>query len=123
MDPKTIITTYKGHLNNRDLEGITSIITDTLVFIDSTGHTIMGKQACLEAWDNFCKLFPDYQHVFEDILVKKDKVYIRGYSTCSDTRVQGPVLWSAKIKNEQVDEWRVYRDTKENRELLGLSSG
>ena len=121
MDPKSIITTYKDYLNGRNTEGISEIITDTMVFIDSTGHTIMGKQACLEAWNSFCKLFPDYQHVFEEMVVKGDRVCARGHSTCSDTRVQGPVLWSAKIKNEQVNEWRVYKDTKENRELLGLS--
>ena len=121
MDPESIIRSYKNHLNNRDTRGLSAIITDTLVFIDSSGHTIMGKRACLEAWDGFCKLFPDYHHVFEEVVVGGNKVCIRGHSTCSDRRVQGPVLWSAKIKNEKVDEWRVYKDIEVNRELLGLS--
>ncbi len=121
MDPKSIITTYKNYLNDRNTEGLNKIITDTLVFIDSTGHTIMGKKACLDAWNSFCKLFPDYQQEFEEVVVQGNKVSIRGYSTSSDKRVHGPILWSAKIKNEKVDEWRVYKDTEENRNMLKLS--
>ncbi len=121
MDPKSIISTYKDYLNDRNTDGLLEIITDTMVFIDSSGHTIMGKQACMDAWESFCRLFPDYHHVFEEVVNTGDKVYVRGHSTCSDTRVEGPVLWSAKIKGERVDEWRVHKDTEENRVMLGLS--
>ncbi len=120
MDPKAVISSFKEHLNRRNLDGLSSIIGDRLAFIDSSGHTIMGKKACLDAWEEFCRLFPDYQHVFEEIVVNGPAVTIRGHSTCSDKRIQGPALWSARIMDGKVNEWRVYRDTEEKRKELGL---
>lgn len=108
MNPKTLLATFNDHLNNRDMDGLSSVLTDHVIFIDSTMHTIMGKPACIRAWRIFCRLFPDYQQEFNSIDVNEDVVNIDGHSTCSDGRVAGEARWTAKIKDGKIDEWRVF---------------
>jgi hypothetical protein len=56
-------------------------------------------------------------------ITKNEKlVLITGYSTCSYEPLDGPALWTAKIENDRVSEWRVYLDTPENRKLLDLKT-
>lgn len=43
-----------------------------------------------------------------------------GHSECSVDVLDGPAIWTAKIRGDQVAEWRVYDDTQENRTELGI---
>jgi hypothetical protein len=43
-----------------------------------------------------------------------------GCSVCSDVRLAGPALWTAKIEGQLIAEWHVYEDTSANRASLGL---
>ncbi len=47
-------------------------------------------------------------------------VAIAGYSTCSYGPLDRPALWSARVRDGLVSEWRVYEDTPENRGKIGL---
>jgi hypothetical protein len=44
-----------------------------------------------------------------------------GHSVCSDTRLAGPALWTAKVEGDLVSEWRVYEDTSADRTRLGIA--
>jgi hypothetical protein len=41
---------------------------------------------------------------------------------CSDVRLDGPALWTAKARDSKLAEWRVYEDTPANRHMLGIAS-
>ncbi|MEQ9404616.1 MAG: nuclear transport factor 2 family protein [Cyclobacteriaceae bacterium] len=120
MDAKSIAYTLNDCLNQRDFSALSVMLMDNVTFTGSSNHSIMGKKACIEAWRTFCRLFPDYQSEFEEIVVNGETVSVRGYSTCSNKRMQGPALWSGTIKDGKVYEWRVHHDTTENRVTLGL---
>jgi len=47
-------------------------------------------------------------------------VAIAGYSTCSYGPLDRPALWSARVRDGLVSEWRVVGDTPENRGKIGL---
>ena len=107
-------------INRRDIEGLAALMTPDHIFIDTANHAIHGSGKALEAWRGFFAAFPDYQNVFDSLVSSGDLVSITGHSTCSDERLAGPALWTAKVWDGKIAEWRVYDDTPENRRLLGI---
>ena len=121
MDPRALTIAFNEHINNRDLDGLAILMTDDHAFIDTAGHAIRGKSACLEAWRGFFKSFPDYRNIFDSLVVEDTTVVVVGRSSCSDVRLDGPALWVAKASDDQLAEWRVYEDTPPNRCKLGIA--
>jgi ketosteroid isomerase-like protein len=117
---KTTALQFNECINSRDIHGLATLMTDDHTFIDSANHSLQGKEKAVEAWKGFFALFPDYRNVFEHIESRNDLVAIIGYSTCSEKQLDGPALWTAKLRGDKVAEWRVYKDTPENRKELSL---
>ena len=83
-------------------------MTDDHVFIDTSENILCGKKKVLEAWKGIFDSFPDYRNILENVTFKDDTVTLIGRSTCSDERLDGPAVWTAKMRANQVAEWRVY---------------
>lgn len=120
---------FNSGINNRDLDLLASLMCDDHTFTDTEGGVVSGKQDCLDAWRGFFAAFPDYRNVFTSLVERGEDasaaqaqrvVVVVGYSTCSDPRLAGPALWTATVRGTKVAEWRVYADTRENRELLAI---
>ncbi len=122
MTQETVVRQFNDCINSRDLGGLGSLMTDDHAFIDSASHAIRGKENVLKAWQGFFEAFPDYTNVFEVITAEGSVVTVIGRSICADARLNGPALWTAKVRNDQIAEWRVYQDTPENRKLLGITA-
>lgn len=123
MDPKDgrrLVSSFNDCINAQDLAGLSALMTDDHVFIDKADNRVVGKSACQEAWRGFFGAFPDYRNNFEDIQVHDNLVVVAGRSTCSDPRLAGAALWTAKVRDGRISEWRVWEDTKGNRASLGL---
>ncbi len=43
-----------------------------------------------------------------------------GHSECSEKALDGRAIWKAVIRGARVSEWRVYVDTDEVRDELGI---
>jgi ketosteroid isomerase-like protein len=119
-DPESIIVRFNDRINGRDLDGLAGLMTDDHVFIDSAGGLVDGKQRCLAAWRGFFAAYPDYRNEFAAVLASDDMVAVTGRSVCSEPALDGPALWTAKIRDGLVYEWRVYEDTAETRARIGL---
>ena len=117
---QTIALWFNECINNRDLDGLAALMTGDHSFIDSASASVHGKERVVEAWRGFFALFPDYRNIFERVESCDQLVAIMGRSTCSEQQLDGPALWTAKIRGDQVAEWRVYKDTPENRTALRL---
>jgi ketosteroid isomerase-like protein len=89
-------------------------------FIDKANQSVKGKEQVVAAWQGFFALFPDYRNSFARVESRNHLVTISGYSTGSEKQLDGPALWTAKLKGKKVAEWRVYEDTLANRHLLSL---
>jgi len=119
-DPGSLIEQFNDYINTRDLDGRAALMTERHTFIDMAGNSVKGKERCVEVWRDFFDQFPDYRNHFERIEASDEFVAVAGHSSCSDERLAGAALWSAKVDGLDVAEWRVYEDTPENRALLGL---
>jgi ketosteroid isomerase-like protein len=120
MDPQALTLQFNEHINNRNLDGLAALMTDDHVFIDAAGRPIHGKEQCLKAWQGFFSSFPDYQNIFDSLIVGEHTVSVIGRSACSDQRLDGPALWTATVRENKISEWRVYDDTPNNRRKLGI---
>jgi hypothetical protein len=89
-------------------------------FVDSADQQLVGTTACLAAWEEFFRQFPDYLNIFEEMRTQDERVAIRGHAECSDARLNGPTLWQARVTSRRVIEWRVFEDTPTNRLRIGL---
>lgn len=114
---------FNDSINERDLDGLAALMTNDHTFIDAVSQSWTGRDVCLENWRAFFDAFPDYRNVFEAISVQGDVVTVVGHSRCSDERLDGPAIWTARITDGRVAEWRVYEDTPTTRHVLGIPIG
>ena len=117
FDVMMVVLRFNERINARDLEGLVRMMTPDHFFIDSEGERDDDME---KGWRGFFTSFPDYRNVFTRVQVEGDLVAIAGHSTCSYEPLDGPALWSARVQDGLVSEWRVYKDTPENRRSLGL---
>jgi ketosteroid isomerase-like protein len=119
-DPKLIALLFNECITRQSLGELADLMTEGHVFIDRTGKVTRQKQAMLEAWEKFFAAFPHYRNTFSRVESAGNTVAIVGDAYWSADQPHDPVLWSARIEDDQVAEWRIYEDTPENRELLHL---
>lgn len=99
---------FNEKINKRDIEGLAELMTDDHTFIDSGGAITKGKKAMKEGWRDFFEKFPDYRNIFNLVTVQNNIAVMVGYSSCSFKQLDGPNIWTAKVKGNQISEWRVY---------------
>ena len=120
-DPKFIALQFNEYINARDIDGLSNLMTENHTFIDTGNGVNAGKEHMTKGWKGFFENYPDYKNIFVKVESQDNFVTILGHATCSNEEFfNGQFLWSAKIENDLVAEWRVYKDTKENRKKLGF---
>lgn len=113
---------FNDCINARDLEGLSRLMSDDHVFIDTAGDKVTGKRACLDAWKGFFDAYPGYRNLFDSLQEKDGVVAVAGRSDCPGHPVlEGPALWTAIVDGQLVTQWRVHDDTAEARQRLGIS--
>ncbi|NPD88411.1 MAG: nuclear transport factor 2 family protein [Asgard group archaeon] len=118
--PKIIALLYNEQINARSVDGCAKLMTEDHVFIDILGKVHNGKEHMLQCWEEFFDEYPDYQNVFTRVENQENFVILLGYSTCSHDPLDGPAVWTAKIRDNLIAEWRIYEDTPENRKMPGV---
>ena len=121
-DPKLIVLLFNECINNRNIDALTSLMAEDYVFIDSSDDIQPGKELNVKGWTDFFNRYPDYVNHFRLLESRADLVLVIGHSTCSFDPMDGPALWTARVENDLIAEWRVYLDTAENRDKLNLLS-
>ena len=111
---------FNEFINARDLKGLISLMTDDHTFIDSANDVHEGKEMMTQGWQDFFESYPDYKNIFQKVYVKNGAVIMLGYSLCSYDPLEGPAIWSATLRDRKLCEWRVFLDTPENRDNLGI---
>ena len=99
---------FNEKINQQDLEGLAELMTDDHTFIDNSGDITRGKDAMKKGWKEFFETYPDYRNIFTTVTVQNNVVVMVGYSICSYKPLDGPSIWTAKIRDGRVSEWRVY---------------
>lgn len=97
---------FNEKINQRDRDGLVELMTDDHTFIDNSGDIDKNMK---EGWRRFFENHPDYRNIFTSVTVNNNVVVMVGYSTCSnEPRLNGPSMWTAKVRERRVSEWRVY---------------
>jgi ketosteroid isomerase-like protein len=121
-DAAEVAVAFNERINAADLPGLSALMSEDHRFIDPAGNTTSGKPACVADWAGFFGTFPGYRNVFESISVRPSFMVVSGCSECpGHPELAGPALWRAVVATDRVVEWRVYEDTPENRDELGLN--
>ena len=120
FDVMMLALRFNERINARDLEDLCTMMTEDHTFIDSENDVDEGKEVMTEGWRNFFAHYPDYRNVFTQVIVRENLVIMVRYSTCSYDPLDGSAIWTAKVQNGLISEWRVYKDIAENREILCL---
>jgi len=58
-DPKLTALQFNEYINNQDIKGLTSLMTQAFTFIDIPGKVEKGKELMTKNWISFFEEFPD----------------------------------------------------------------
>lgn len=119
-DPKLIALLFNECINNQDIIGLSNLMTEDHTFIDRKGEVDKGKEVMTKGWIDFFNQFPDYYNTFPRVESRDNLVIIVGYANWSKDSEDDHAIWTAKIENDLVTEWRIYEDTEENRRKFNL---
>jgi ketosteroid isomerase-like protein len=120
LQPQDVVTRFDACINAQDADGLGKLMTVDHAFIDTAGARQHGKAECLDSWRGFLNSFPDYRNTFTEMRSEADVVTVLGYATCVNELLDGPALWTARVRDDKVAEWRMYDDWPSNRARLGL---
>jgi predicted SnoaL-like aldol condensation-catalyzing enzyme len=119
-DPKLIALQFNEYINKQDIKGLSSLMTEGHTFIDRKGKVDKGKGSMTKGWIEFFKSFPAYKNTFYRVESRENLVILVGYAYWSEKDKYDPAIWTARIENDLVAEWRIYENTEENRQMLGI---
>lgn len=119
-DPELVALQFNECISDQDLNGLALLMTDDHAFIDREGKVSRPKQTMIQGWKRFFEAFPKYRNTFNRIQSKDNLVAILGFAYWSEKQPYDPVIWTATIVNDLVQEWRVYDDTEANRRQFDL---
>lgn len=89
IDRKLVVLHFKESINNQDIEGLSNLMTEDHVFIDSSDDIHRGKESMIKSWIDFFNSYPDYQNHFSILESRDNLLLIIGYSTCSFEPLDG----------------------------------
>ena len=116
----TIALRFNEMINTRNLTGLAELMTEDHTFIDIPGEIHEGRNRMITGWFDFFRTYPDYRNNFTRVEARDNLVIMIGYSDCSYDSLDGPSIWTARIQDGLVSEWRVYEDTDEIKQSLGI---
>lgn len=120
-DPKLTALQFNEYINAQDIEGLSGLMTDDHTFIDRHDEVDEGKESMTEGWIEFFKSFPEYRNIFQRVESRDDLVILLGHAYWNEKEPHDTAIWTARIRDDLVAEWRIYEDTEENRRKLDLA--
>jgi hypothetical protein len=126
-----IFKKFAAAINQHDVEGLYNLMADSHTFIDSHGNKMTGRDKMKHGWAGYFKMFPDYFIEVTDVLLNNNIVAAFGFAggTFMGLTTPGnenyfyiPAAWKAIIKNDKIELWQVYADTKIPFEIIVRNS-
>ena len=121
FNPESVVLSFNDCINNQDIKGLASLMSDDHVFVDRDGSRHGPKSYMVEGWKDFFSMFPDYRNTFLKIITRGNQVLVTGYAYWSKEEPKDEVIWVATLANGLVQEWRIYADNEENRKALDIN--
>jgi ketosteroid isomerase-like protein len=111
---------FVAAINGHDVDGLTSLMTQDHLFVDSMGNRIQGAESMQAGWRAYFVMCPDYWIQIRTVLSERDTVVATGEAggTIDGFPWRVPAAWEAVIRDRFVSEWRVFADNKPVYEIL-----
>jgi ketosteroid isomerase-like protein len=118
---KKIFDDFVRAINEHNVDGIYSLMSDDHQFIDAHGHLISGKDKMKAGWAGYFQMFPDYQIDITDIFSDGDTLAAFGFASATFKGIKTggdqnhwrlPASWKVVLQNNKIRLWQVYADTK-----------
>ncbi|MFW9845342.1 MAG: nuclear transport factor 2 family protein [Candidatus Thorarchaeota archaeon] len=116
----SITLRFNEMINTRNLTGLAALMAEDHTFIDISGDIHSGRDKMITGWLDFFESYPDYRNNFTKVEARNNLVLMIGFSDCTHKPLDGPSIWTAKIRDRKVAEWRVYEDSMAVRKSLSL---
>ncbi len=128
LSSKQVALNFVKRINDRDVEGLVSLMSEDHKFIDGLGNEVQGKNDMRDGWTEYYKLFPNYHVEIETVLEGGETVALFGNASATfagsgnvkDRMWKIPAAWRAIIKNDLVSEWQVYADNEPVWKIMGV---
>jgi len=115
-NPADVTRAFVDRINDHDVDGLGTLMTEDHVFIDALGAKTVGRKQMRKSWQSYFEAFPDYRITVKEILPHGETVAVFGSAKgtlAGDAkgRWKTPGAWKAVIRDGLVAEWRVVADT------------
>lgn len=119
--PTATVLRFVECINTHDVDRLATLFAPYCRFTDSLGATLQGRDALRAGWEAYFRMVPDYtidvERVFADgadivLLGSARGTYARdGRLDPTDAWVTS-AAWLARVRDGQLQEWRVYADNE-----------
>jgi ketosteroid isomerase-like protein len=120
-DSTAIVQAFNDCINNQDIDGLAALMHEQHTFIDRDGSSHGPKSPMVEGWKQFFETFPHYRNTFDQIRSEGEHVFVLGSAYWSEEEPYDPVIWTARIENNLIAEWRIYEDSAKHRKQFNFS--
>jgi ketosteroid isomerase-like protein len=101
-------------INNQDIEGLVSLMTEGFTMIAYEGKLETGRELMKEGFQGYFTDFPEYKIHISKVARSGDDIAIIGKTTGShispEIDAKETVIWTAKVEDNLVSEWRIFSD-------------
>ncbi len=105
----SIARRFIKRMNLADVDGLASMMSDDVVFVDSRLARIEGKVGCVELFRRFVALDTGFTISIESASRNGDDVLIKGHTHSNDEDLVANCLWQCRIEGGKVVYWQSYR--------------
>jgi hypothetical protein len=121
------VTAFIAAVNLHDPAALSDLMTEDHTFVDSLGGVHSGREAMINGWKEYFRMFPDYEIRVERMLAEDTLVAVFGSATgtyhgkrgpVSENRITMPAAWKALTENGKIRLWQVYADWTEGCRII-----
>ena len=107
-------------INRHDAKALIGLMTEDHLFVDSLGNHTSGVTRMKPAWNGYFAMCPDYWIKIDNEVSSQDVVLAVGQAggTIDNVPWRTPTAWKALVRENRVQEWRVFADNKPVYEIL-----
>jgi ketosteroid isomerase-like protein len=123
----TIVKAFIDAINHGDSAGLSNLMTEDHIFVDSAGTRSSNSADLIRGWSEYFRMFPDYRIEVENIIRKGNLVAVFGTAIGTykgnrglvpENRIEMPAAWRAVVENDKVKLWQVYADWTEGWKII-----
>ncbi len=115
-----IFEKFVDAIKRHDVNALTRLMTEDHLFVDSLGNHTNGVTRMQPAWSGYFAMCPDYWIKIGNVVSKGDIILAAGEAggTIDHIAWRTPAAWKAVVREDKVQEWRVFADNKPVYEIL-----